>query len=187
MTKAEWNNKYGFNDKDITYIYALSNSYDVKEQLKKDGFIYMKDLGWHRSSIPDGYEDKVVALPFCLVGEYMAWGEGIFKPETKEIVKKLTEPFRLEPVIHHGVYIGSPKERIRNYDCVLESVRKVRTAYGETQLVTFVDNFDNVFIWWTQVPIIAEIGSEVVIDFTIKEHKEYNRELQNVVNRVKIH
>lgn len=83
-------------------------------------------------------------------------------------------------------YVGSIKERMRGIE--LTFVREISLGfgmYGEQYLYTFQDNSGNVFVWITTHREFI-IGETIVMDFTIKAHKEYKDIKQNIITRATI-
>lgn len=181
----EWLTKYCFNEQMTTFIYFPSNSYDIKEELKKAGFRFSKDLLWHIAEIPEGYEDKVVEVALSTVAEVAAWGEGLFKPEIKNIVDQLIKDARGVEV-STSEWIAEEKDKIYDYPVVIKSIRSMETRYGYTQLVEFENAEGDSLNWWTTVDIKAEIGSEILLSGTVKKLDEFRGKKITVMTRCKI-
>ena len=183
--RVEWLEKHGFNEQMTTFIYFPSDSYDIKEELKDAGFRFSPELLWHCANIPEGFAEKVVELPFQEVGEVTAWGEGLYNPEVKAIVKEIVTSAR--PVeISNSEWVGEVGERLRDIPVTLVSIREIETKYGLTQLVRFIGENDEEFNWWTTAMIHAEVGSKIILAGTVKKHDEYNGTKITVLNRCKI-
>lgn len=181
--RAKWLQSNGFGENETTYVYALPDSYDVKEQLKEAGFQFNSSLLWHSAVILEGYEDKIVEIPLNEVVEISAWGEGHYMEGAKQyVIDKIKEQF-YEP--SKSEWIGLEKEKITNLPVVLTSIRDIETRYGWTQLVTFM-NEDNKIQWWTKVNIGYEIGEQLLMTATIKNHTTYKEEKITTVTRAKL-
>ena len=181
--RAKWLQSNGFGENETTYVYALPDSYDVKDQLKEAGFQFNSSLLWHAAVILEGYEDKIVEIPLDEVVEISAWGEGHYMECAKQyVLDKIKEQF-YEP--SKSEWIGLEKEKITNLPVVLTSIRDIETRYGWTQLVTFM-NGDNKIQWWTKVNIGYEIGEQLLMTATIKNHTTYREEKITTVTRAKL-
>ena len=181
--RAKWLQSNGFGENETTYVYALPDSYDIKEQLKEAGFQFNSSLLWHSAVILEGYEDKIVKIPLDEVVEISAWGEGHYMECAKQyVLDKIKEQF-YEP--SKSEWIGLEKEKLTNLPVVLTSIRDIETRYGWTQLVTFM-NGDNKIQWWTKVNIGYEIGEQLLMTATIKNHTTYKEEKITTVTRAKL-
>lgn len=181
--RAKWLQSNGFGENETTYVYALPDSYDIKDQLKEAGFQFNNSLLWHSAVILEGYEDKIVEIPLDEVVEISAWGEGHYMECAKQyVLDKIKEQF-YEP--SKSEWIGLEKEKLTNLPVVLTSVRNIETRYGWTQLVTFM-NGDNKIQWWTKVNIGYEIGEQLLMTATIKNHTTYKEEKITTVTRAKL-
>lgn len=181
--RAKWLQSNGFGENETTYVYALPDSYDIKDQLKEAGFQFNNSLLWHAAVILEGYEDKIVEIPLNEVVEISAWGEGHYIEGAKQyVLDKIKEQF-YEP--SKSEWIGLEKEKITNLPVVLTSIRDIETRYGWTQLVTFM-NGDNKIQWWTKVNIGYEIGEQLLMTATIKNHTTYKEEKITTVTRAKL-
>ena len=181
--RAKWLQLNGFGENETTYVYALPDSYDIKDQLKEAGFQFNSSLLWHAAVILEGYEDKIVEIPLNEVVEISAWGEGHYMECAKQyVLDKIKEQF-YEP--SKSEWIGLEKEKLTNLPVVLTSIRDIETRYGWTQLVTFM-NGDNKIQWWTKVNIGYEIGEQLLMTATIKNHTTYKEEKITTVTRAKL-
>lgn len=181
--RAKWLQSNGFGENETTYVYALPDSYDIKDQLKEAGFQFNNSLLWHAAVILEGYEDKIVEIPLNEVVEISAWGEGHYMECAKQyVLDKIKEQF-YEP--SKSEWIGLEKEKLTNLPVVLTSIRDIETRYGWTQLVTFM-NGDNKIQWWTKVNIGYEIGEQLLMTATIKNHTTYKEEKITTVTRAKL-
>ena len=183
--KAEWLEKNGFNEKMTTFLYFPEDSYEVKEELKKAGFRFSSNLLWHCATVPAGYEDKVAEISFCDVAELAAWGEGYYKDDCRNFVEAILNEYRPK-VKSNSKWVFEEKDRFRDYEVTLKSIRQMETKYGWTQLFTFEDKNNDILQWWTSVAVNAEVGDLVLLSGTVKEHTEYKGEKITTVNRCKV-
>lgn len=168
--REKWLNKYGFNNELNTYVYFLNDSYQKKEELKKAGFRFTKELFWHCATVPQGYERKVFELSLNEVGQMMAWGSGQFNANAMEYVKQAMKAHR--PVkVSNSQWFGEVGDRIRKVKAKIVDIRIINTMWGGTQLVTF-DLDGNIAKWFTDVYIMFRKGNNVLLSGTVKSHIE---------------
>lgn len=183
--KQKWLMDNGFNADKVTYVYFPADSYDLKEELKDDGFKFNPNLFWHIADVPEKYADKCVQIMLDDVAEISAWGTGNFKSTAKAFAEAKMKAAR--PVeVSTSEWIGEEKEKLFDIPVVLKSIRGMETRFGYTQLVKFFDESGNEFNWWTTVEINAEPGDEILLTGTVKKHDEYQGNKITVLTRCKI-
>ena len=180
--RAKWLEENCFNENLTTFIYALSDSYDVKEKLKDAGFKFNSSLLWHAATIPTGYEKSCIEVSFNEIGEFSAWGEGHFNPDVKKIIEDKIKKAR---PASKSQWIGEEKDRIVDLPVVLVSIHGFETRYGYSQVVKFL-NGDNVITWFTAVDIKFEPGDNILLSGTIKKLDEYKGEAQTIMTRCRL-
>lgn len=176
-----WLERQGFNEKGYTYCYVAPDSYSRKEELKEAGFKYNPHLGWHRGS-NEGYENETVEVHRSVIVEFTAWGEGIYYPNTKDIVAKKAEAILPEST---SDYVGTVGERI-TIEATLSSMRTVNTRFGLNNVFDFNDKDNNVLVWFTtsdKFAGVAEVGRTYSITGTIKKHETYRAVKQTYLSR----
>ena len=179
--KAKWLKDNEFNDSEITYIYFPANSYEVKNDLKSAGFKYSPLLMWHRDN-SEGYEDKTVAVPFAAIGEFSAWGTGMFYSHCQETVQTLIRESRPHSETE---WVAAEKEKISQVVATLTKVRSFDGQFGHTYVYTFVEG-KHIYVWFTSKILAFEVGDKVVLSGTVKKLQEYEGEKQTVVTRCKV-
>ena len=180
--RAKWLEENCFNENLTTFIYALGDSYDIKEKLKDAGFKFNSSLLWHAATIPTGYEESCIEVSFNEIGEFSAWGEGHFNPDVKRIIEDKIKKAR---PASKSQWIGEEKDRIVDLPVVLVSIHGFETRYGYSQVVKFL-NGDNVITWFTAVDIKFEPGDNILLSGTIKKLDEYKGEAQTIMTRCKL-
>jgi len=180
--KAKWIADEGFNEEGITYVYALSDSYDVKDELKQAGFRFNPTLMWHCSEVPAGYEEKVFPVSLEDNVEFSAWGTGIYKNGTK---KKIEEKINGSE-IKSTEWFGEVGEHFDNLVVILKSAHAIQTRFGMSNLVKFFTEDNREIDWWTTVTIGAAAGSTVLLSGNIKSHNVYDDAKITIVSRCKI-
>lgn len=178
----EWLSKNGFNENMVTYVYSLEDSFSVKDTLREVGFRFSKTLLWHCAEIPEGYEDKVIAINFADVASMSAWGDGIYKIEARSFVDTQIKASR---PASRSAWLGEEGEKLSNIPVTLVGIRPFESRFGFSQVVRFL-NGDNVITWFTATNIKFEIGDSLLLSGTVKQHSEYNDELQTVMTRCKL-
>ena len=179
--KAKWLKDNEFNESEITYIYFPSDSYEVKNDLKAAGFKYSPVLMWHRDNNV-GYEDTTVAVPYAAVGEFSAWGTGIFYSYAHDTVQTLIRESRPQS---QSEWYDEVKEKVVGKVVKFTKSRFFESRYGLTYVYTFVEG-KYVFVWFTSKSLPYEINDTLVLSGTIKELKEYEGEKQTVLTRCKL-
>lgn len=181
--RKEWLITNGFNEEEKTYIYFPSDSYDVKDNLKQAGFRFNSSLLWHIAEPPAGYEDKLIVVTLDEVAQLGAWGKGCFKADARDLIDKRIEQARPQST---SEWIGEEKEKLNQYPVTLVSVHGFEGYYGFSQVVKFVDVQGNILTWFTAVDINFDLGDELLLSGTIKQHSEYKGEKSTVLTRCKL-
>ena len=184
--RDKWLAENGFNKNLITYVYFPDNSYEIKEQLKEDGFRFSKNLYWHTPELKDEYRDACLEICLDDVAEISAWGTGYFKENAKEYIEKKMFDARGEK---EGEWLGDPATDVGSkiqVRATLVCVADVETKYGMTQLVKFVDELGNNITWWTTVDIKFEVGTLLDVAGTIKSFDRYKNKKITVLKRCKL-
>lgn len=184
IRKAEWLQNNGFNSEGVTYIYYPDNSYDIRADLKADCFRFTKELLWHRPELSAAYPE-CIKVHFEEIGEFTAWGQGLFYPEVKQIInKKLCEA---RPVIEYdGEWLGSEGERLRDIIGTVVQYKEICTQYGYTNLIEIETDDHDILQWWTSTYPEIEIGDKVTFAGTVKRHSEFKGKKSTSCTRCKI-
>lgn len=189
MTKAEriahWNNNFykwnNFNENDMTYI-VLGNTYEIKDELKKKGAKFSRELGWHFKNPVDGYPIYEVKLDE--VAHRSEDGKIIMDYERAEkFVKELHR--RLDPVeVSNSEYIGNIGDKFVGF-LKLERIYRFNGNFGYTGVYSFKDYNDNIVVWITDAYRDLEEDCEYEIYGKIKDHREFNGNKQTIISRCK--
>lgn len=164
--KKDWLKKNGYNKNEDTFVYFPKDSFEIKEQLKEDGFVFDRTLLWHCPEVPEGYENKTFKVSFNELGEYCPNGEGSYYADTKD---KIVEMMKVRRPVSTSEWIGEPNERLYNLSVKVKNIGKYSSIYGEGSIVTFETEDGNLCKWFTQVVLPFAIGDTVVINGTIKQ------------------
>lgn len=181
--RASWLQENGFTAEGKTYVYALANSYSVKETLKEEGFKFSPVLKWHIAEVPEEYASAVVEIDVNDIIEFSAWGYGQYKTGSGNIVDAAILAVR---PASKSEYVGQPKDKISELEVVLDSVSGFNSQFGWTNIYKFKAG-DDILVWFTKTAIGSDlVGKTLFLNGTVKEHKEYNNEKQTVLTRVKV-
>ena len=183
--KKKWLDENGFNENEETYVYFLDNSYEVKETLKDDGFMFNRNLYWHTPNIKEGYEDKTIKVNLNEVAQINAWGTGTYNAEAKEYIEK--KMFSANGG-NEGEWLGDFSDigKTVNVIATLTGVKEVEGKYGLTQLVQFVDEKGNNINWWTSVKIPYAIGTKLSVEGAIKGLDKYKNQKITILKKCKL-
>lgn len=162
----------------------LGNTYEIKDQIKRDGGKYNPVHGWFFGKPVDGYDLQPVELNDAF--EFDADGLPNFNFPKKCIASKPPKPI--------SNYVGSVGEKI---ECIAtyEFNASFGTRYGECTIYSFRDENGNVLIWRTTGAGLVvenennqqthvERGTKLLIKGRISQHREYNRTKQTELQRV---
>ena len=83
-------------------------------------------------------------------------------------------------------FLGEVKERLRDLKVTVTGVKYFDGQYGTTSLVSFRAESGHEVRWFASGVKEFELGSELVIDATVKAHEKYNDMDQTMVTRAKI-
>lgn len=172
--------KNGFGTADGHITMLVGNSYPVKDQLKAAGCKYSPVFGWY---IPNGVEYDVPA-EFELESLEIRWetvskdNEILPASELETIISELTR----KP--SSSLYQGEIGEKI-TVEVKVTGNHTFSGYYGDTHIHTFEDVEGNVYVWSTASKSL-EVGANLVVTGTIKDHKEYKGVQQTVLTRCKV-
>ena len=174
----DWPRNNGFNDEKETWIFLKGNTYAIKEELKKEGYKFNKELGWHGDhkieDLSEGYETVKISL--ADVYEFTATDER--EPEfigAEYIVS-------LKAGLGNGNFVGRIGERLRALNVQLVSVREYSGTYGLSYIYQFSYNGETL-VWMTSKELGLEINEWCELTGTVKRHETYNGVNQTYLNR----
>lgn len=104
---------------------------------------------------------------------------GVYRREMEKEAEKNT-------VDQVAGFIGETKERLKGLEVTVTGVKYIEGAYGTTTLVSFKAASGHVVKWFASGYKEFVIGSELVIDGTVKAHEVYNGQDQTMITRVKV-
>lgn len=140
---------------------------------------YAKWWGWYIISteeipndLPDGLEP--IQLPWDIVGN----DDGKLKPE--HLVKEAVESIIYDA--SESECVGSIGERLELY-LTVERIIKLDNNYGRSTMFKFYDDCGNCFIWITATQPGFNIGDQIHIKGTVKNHNKFKNEHQTILTR----
>lgn len=184
----------GFSPDGKTYL-VLGNTYAIKDQLKRDGAVFNRHLGWHFSHEVEGYPlyevsvDTVIAeydepihlLNKDVFGQYKFHEELYY--EVERFVKAANDEYfrSIAPETH---WFGDVGKRYTVEATSFMMLGQWEGTYGTRYMYKFTDVEGNIFVWKTGNLIDTE--KPVTVTGTVKAHSEYKGEKQTELTRCKI-
>lgn len=165
---------------------------------------YILDIVMHQNnSIPDLTREE-----YDEADEIIAWVKGLDKPNNDYLIniqnivnvgyvthktsgfatsmvrtyRKAMEK-RKPKVGLNSVYLGNPKDRIEGTVTLLKKTI-TQGYYGRIEVHRFVDDKDNILVWFANTATEFAEGQTYSVKMTVKKHEEFNGIKQTVVNRV---
>ena len=174
--------KWGYDvENPLIWLIGGGSTYEIKDQLKEMGCRFNPAFGWycnHSIDVPEGY--KLVSINFYDVYVWYPLSKRFeLKDNAKEIAEAALATLRPES---HSEYLGEIKERLRDLRVTLTNVRSFDGFYGTSFIYTFECD-ENVLVWITSSCKDIEIGDEVFLTGTVKEHKTYKGVKQTQLSR----
>lgn len=198
--RKEWLTKNGWTEDGFTFLF-LGNTFEVKDTIKELGGRFNRLVGWYIDHEVEGFEFLKISKDLILYETY--WGYD-WKYDVDINSLKKAEEARLHPVEHTSEYQGEIKERLKGlkltvvFETTFENQipAKYRGWYDDTKwFYSMKDESGNIFTWTASSPMGLEInnafhsvkkGDTVILDGTVKDHKEYKGDKQTVLTRCKI-
>lgn len=185
MTKEKvqkWNEKFiewdNFDENGCTWI-AVGNTFPIKDELKKAGAKFNKELGWHFKE--ETTEFKVVPVMVYDVVEKLTDGRYTYKETVYDYIKSIQDKY----VEHtNSNWVGTVGQMLNAF-VTLKDVHQFNGAFGLTNVFTFKDEFDNSIVWITASAVNLKIGTSYSLRGTIKAHNEFRGDKQTMVSRCK--
>lgn len=152
-------------------------TFDHKEELREAGATYTRWWGWSIASgkeIPEINGLEPVRLDWSLVG-----GED-GKCYNEEAIKNAVEPLLYGA--GKSTHQGEIGERLRNIPVTVISCNTFSSNYGDKQVITFEDDYENIYVWFTTTKQV-EAGSTWLLTGTVKDHNSYKGVAQTILTR----
>ena len=184
--KEEWLKKNGFTSDGFTAVYIGANSFDVKNELKEQGWKYSPIFGWRSadvSAIETYGEDNVAILSVDQLVSFNIYGEGCFLSTCANLIQQLKDAHKPQSLSN---WVGTEKEKLVDLPVVIQRITGFGSRFGWTNVITFTSGND-ILTWFTSSDISDfEQGEEYLLSATVKEHTMYKDEKQTVLLRVKL-
>jgi len=180
--QAEWAQKHGFNEQNTTFIFLSGNTYDIKDELKAEGYKYDGEIGWHGPAAYDAEGYRQAEVKFEDMYEFAPYG---YHPDFigEDLIKEMRDAVAKE--MSTSEYVGEIGERLRGLMVTFEGSRGFDGAYGYTYVYTFKYG-DNILNWFTTKELDLDEGQYVSLTGTVKKHEVYRNECVTYVNRCKV-
>lgn len=187
LNKSEENQKellakWGYDvENPLIWLVGGGNTYEIKDQLKELGCKFNPAFGWYSTQpidIPEGY--GMTNINFY---DVYVWYPLSKRFDLKDNAKEIADAAKakLEPE-SHSEYEGEVKERLRDLHVTLTAIRSFDGFYGTSFVYTFIHG-ENVLVWMTSSCKDIEIGDEIFLTGTVKEHSEYKGIKQTKLSR----
>lgn len=174
-TKKSQKEVLGFAEGYITIF--KGETFEKKEELREAGATYTRLWGWSIAGgkeVPEINGLEPIRLDWSLVG-----GED-GKCYTEEVITKALEPILYEA--GKSTYQGEIGERLRNIPVTVISCNTFSSNYGDKQVITFEDDYENIYVWFTTTKQV-EAGSTWLLTGTVKDHNSYKGVAQTILTR----
>lgn len=175
-----WNNNFfkwhNINENGYTYI-AVGDTYSIKEELKKAGAKFSKELGW--SFKEDPVKFKTVKIELDSIAHKSDKGIYHLNENTPELIKSMQQMF-IEPT--NSEWVGNVGDKITVL-CILKDTHQFQGAFGLTTVFTFSDENENSIVWMTTKSIPLSVGDECALKGTIKAHNTFRGDKQTILTR----
>ena len=166
----------------LIWLVGGGSTYEIKDQLKELGCKFNPAFGWYSTQpvdVPAGYgmtnikfEDAYTWFPLSKRFD--------LNPNAKDIADAAKAT--LEPE-SHSEYLGEIKERLRGMQVRLTAIRQFDGYYGTSTMYVFQKEED-VLVWYTSsCKYDLEIGDQVLLTGTVKDHKPYKNIKQTILSR----
>ena len=182
---SEWNENFrvwnNFNVDGDTWI-VLGDTYEIKDELKKKGAKFNRELGWHFDHDEPGYQTYKVNMNDVAYARHD--GRLHMLDNVYDIVSKIKEENTIyEP--SNSQFVGEVGKKIE-FDAVLKDYRSFYSSFGETGIFEFEDFDGNCIVWMTSAGRDIDYDHIYWIEGFVKSHSEYKGKKQTRVSRCKI-
>ena len=183
MTKEKvkrWNENffkwYNINEDGYTYV-AVGDTYSIKDELKKAGAKFNKELGWTFKEDPVIF--KTVKIDLDLIAYKSNNGIYHLDDNIEKTMKKFHEKF-IEPT--NSEWVGNIGEKIRTWG-ILKNTHQFQGTFGLTTVYTFSDEEENSIVWMTTKNMSIEVGDFCELKGTVKSHNIFRGDKQTLLTR----
>ena len=183
--KAEWLSNNNFTEDGMTTVYVGSNSFEIKAELKENGWTYSPLIGWHigRVNVTDYDLNNLAEISVDDVAAFNLYGEGCWLSTAKNFVVQIRNSRK---PISKSEWIGKIGERLYDIPVTLIFVHGYNNQFGYSQVVKFETEDKSEIIWFTASDIQIKVGEKGILTGTVKKHDIYKNSKITIVTRCKI-
>lgn len=182
MTLMELLTKNGYTAEGYTHCLVGANTYEMREHLKETGHVFDRTLGWHTAT-------PLSPVPDSFVYVTIYWADVVTYDEPNDLLNYKVDALETfynayvavagEPASQH---MGEVKERLRNLSATITKKYDFNTIYGTKTCYNFKVG-DNILAWFTATVHDVNVGDEISLTGTVKEHTYFNNEKVTVLSR----
>lgn len=177
--KKKWLFENGFNENGSTWI-VTGDSFNIKEELKENNFIFNYVLKWHKAEPDPNYNTIEIKMDDII--DFSAWGEGHYKNGAADYIEKILVENSEDA---SSAWIGTKGDKI-DVDVTFVSKRGYQGRYGYSNVYTFKTAEGNLLTWFSTVEVKKEIGEKFELIATVKDHNEYKGIKSTIITRGKV-
>ena len=140
------------------------------------------DYAWNIKAIAkQGAVTEAKRMSFAL-SMWPAYVKEMGRLKEKELAAK-----KQAALLANSAHQGTEKDRLKNVKVnVLQAAFMGQSQWGDKYLYKFLDDAGNVYVWWTTGGKHLDKGDEVIINGTVKGHKEYKGVKETQLGRVTV-
>lgn len=159
----------------------VGNTYPIKDKLKAEGCKYNSILKWFSTSPLEVSNCTTVAIP---TEEVYGWNEMTKRMEIRESAAECYNA-AMEAALPHSnsTFQGQVGERLRNIPVTVTAAIRGEGAYGTTFSYTFVDENENVYMWYTTCLNDYYVNHKYNLTGTVKKHQRQMAEDRTILTR----
>lgn len=187
LSKGKQVEQGGVASADLVLEYLCGKNEEWKKErdpIELDYQIAEKTLNWIKNDLSGeaeyGYKLKLIAelerVSFKNIGIVVSAIASYQKHVGEELSKQQRK----------NEWFGEIGERYKGLVLIVKHIKYLNGSYGVTSLISLEDNEKRQYVWFASGEHIYEIGKEIEVDISVKEHKEYNGFKQTVLTRGKI-
>ena len=174
----------------MTATEGKRKKYGYPETNEQDRELAQKSIVWAKElEATNDYLNniKIIALDEVTTYKNMGFAASIVSSFTRHIEREIKKEMKATAKKQELIsdYVGSIGQKIQ-IELKFVACHSFETQWGTTDILKFLDQEGNVFIWKTSTSQLIEQGQTVKIKGTIKDHSEYAGARQTILTRCKI-
>lgn len=164
--------------------YGYPETSDQDRELAQKAIIWAKEIEATNDYLNN---IKIIALDEITTYKNMGFAASIVSSFTRHIEREIEKEMKATSAKQELIsdYVGSIGQKIQ-IELKFVACHSFETQWGTTDILKFLDQEGNVFIWKTSTSQLIEQGQTVKIKGTIKDHSEYAGAKQTILTRCKI-